>query len=303
MGGVAGPQLVAAVAEAGAVGTLALYRMPPREIRAALELTRQLTHRPFGVNLIPELVSPTALSEQIETVLRASDPSVHFSFYGQPDAHSCEAVQRSGRAFLIKAGDVEGMNAAFSRGATAVILQGVEAGGHLLGTQALEELLAHCMESRPSGPLVCAGGISSGAELRRWETAGAAGCQCGTIFVATHESLAHAVYKRRIVESQANRTMVTDLFSIGWPGRRHRVIENPLTEPNAAALPPHFIARVSFAGRSHPIARYSAMVPTEQTTGKVEEMAMYGGLSVAGVDRVMPARERVGLFIAEFSAS
>ena len=303
MGGIAGPELAGAVSSAGAGGVLALYRMREPQIRPALERTLLLTDRPFGVNLIPELMDCAALDEQVEAVLDSTDRNVFFTFYGSPDDAVCERLLRAGRALLITVGSAAQMKHAQHVGATAVILQGTEAGGHLLGSQPLYDLIVEAKDSGCQIPFLGAGGIASGTDFKRIQAIGACGCVCGTVFVATSESEAHPFYKQRLVESAPEDTVITDIFDIGWRDRRHRVLHNPLTTDPARPLPRSFIAEIKVLGRSYPIPRYSAMVPTAATRGSVEQMAMYCGESVGGVERVVPARDRVNNFIAQFNAA
>ena len=303
MGGVAGPRLAAAVADAGAGGVVALYRMRPDTIRGALQQTRALTARPFGVNLIPELVSPRALAEQVEAVVEASDEGVFFTFYGLPDDAVAKRLAGAGRAFVPMVGDVNDVARARALGAAAVVLQGIEAGGHLLGAARLDALVEAAARRAPDVPLLAAGGIASGADFRRLHDRGAAGCLCGTIFVATLESDAHERFKERIVAASADDTVVTDRFDIGWPNRPHRVLRNALTPGDAPRLASAFIASIDVQGARHPVARYSATTPTRHTQGAVDQMPMYAGLSVAGVHAVEPAASRVASFMAQFHAA
>ena len=303
MGGIAGAELAAAVARAGAGGVLALYRMREPQIAAALQQTRALTDRPFGVNLIPELMDRTALHEQVETVLDRTDASVFFTFYGMPDEAVCERLLRARRVRLIMVGNAADIKRAERVGATAIILQGIEAGGHLLGTRNLHELIAEAKDSGCRTPFLGAGGLASGADFRRIHDMGACGCVCGTLFAATSESDAHPFYKHRLVESHPRDTVITNVFDIGWPGRPHRVLSNALTTERTGRLPSRFIGETVVFGQTYPIPRYSAMAPTVNTRGSVDEMAMYCGQSVSGIKEIIPAGERVNAFIDQFNAA
>lgn len=300
MGGVAGAELAAATATAGAGGVLGLYRMPPAAIGELLARTRAHTTRPFGVNLIPELMDAHALEVQIDAVLHLSDPSVYFTFFGIPDREIFAKLRLSARALLIMVGDVGAMQTAQAMGADAVILQGTEAGGHLLGEQRLDDLVTAALGQQCSVPLIGAGGIGSGHRFRELNDRGIAGCLCGTLFAATKESNAHPRFKRRLVEAESHDTVITDLFDVGWPGRRHRVLRNALTGTAGQTLPRDFIAAVTAGGQRHPLPRYSAMVPLQQTEGCIDEMAMYCGESVDAVRSLPSARRRVRTFIQEF---
>jgi len=303
MGGIAGPRLAAAVASAGGGGVLALYRMPPAAIRGALRETEALTSSPFGVNLIPELLDADRLRGQVDTVLAATDARVFFTFFGLPGEAAAAEVRIAGRALIVMVGSVADALRAEALGATAVVLQGIEAGGHLLGTSTLETLVRETSAAGLGIPYLCAGGIGDGSDYGPFARRGASGCLCGTLFVATEESDAHPRYKARLVAAGADDTVVTSLFDIGWPARRHRVLRNTLTERGGPPLPAQFVARTVVAGVGHPVPRYSAMVPTASTTGPVDDMALYAGLSAARVRDVVSARERVERFMAEFASA
>lgn len=301
MGGIAGPRLAAAVASAGAGGVLGLYRMPPAAIRDVLRETVSRTSAPFGVNLIPELVDATRFEDQVSTVLAATDARVFFTCFGLPSEASADAVRAAGRALVVMVGTAADARRAEAIGATAVVLQGTEAGGHLLGVSPLETLVRETVAAGLGIPFLCAGGIGHGSDFRTVERLGASGCLCGTLFVATEESDAHPSYKARILAATADDTVVTHLFDIGWPGRRHRVLRNALTQRTDPPLPARFIARTTIAGVAHPVPRYSATVPTVSTQGSVDDMALYAGTSAARIREVLPARERIERFMAEFS--
>ncbi|EXI78871.1 MAG: putative enoyl-[acyl-carrier-protein] reductase II [Candidatus Accumulibacter appositus] len=300
MGGVAGVALAAAVAEAGAGGVLALYRSRPDTIAACVRQMLARTSRPFGVNLIPELMDPGALLEQVRAVLDAVTRPVFFVFYGLPTTAATTAIARSGCELLIMVGSVAELRTARKHEPAGVILQGTEAGGHLLGRQPLERLVAEALAASGGVDLLAAGGIGGGHAFRTLYNEGVAGCVCGTLFVATHESLAHADYKQRLLDSGPEDTEITSVFEVGWPGRRHRVLRNRLTAAAPGAFPTTFIGFTNVAGVRHPVPRYSAAIPSEHTEGRIDEMAMYCGHSVRGVTAIVPARQRVETFVAEF---
>jgi nitronate monooxygenase len=299
MGGVAVPRLAAAVSEAGGGGVVALYKHSPDEIAALLADLRARTARPCGVNLIPELRTAEALHAQVAAVLGAAQHDLFFTFFGLPDAAVCRTIRRAGHPLLIQIGDAVEAREAFVRGADALIVQGSEAGGHHLGTTSLHRLLPEVRDLDLGLPLVASGGIATGGDLFRAQHAGASGALCGTLFVAARESAAHARFKQRVVGASAGDTCITRAFEIGWPGRPHRVLRGPLAGAGEA-LPRAFIARTTIAGKTYPIARFSAAVPTESTEGRIDEMAMYCGTSCASIHGVLPAAEIVHRFIREY---
>jgi nitronate monooxygenase len=300
MGGVAGPALAAAVARAGAGGVVALYRLDPVTVADVVDRTRAATGRPFGVNVIPEVAGPDLLMAQLEAALAGLPAGGFVTVYGLPPNAAAHWVTNRGYPLLVQVGDVAAARRAVELGADAVVLQGGEAGGHLLGTHHIGDLLDSVHAAQLGVPLLIAGGVGRGRQYAALRDRGAAGAMCGTMFVATTESAAHPRYKAAVVAATAAQTLVTDVFDFGWPGRVHRVLGNRVTQ-QGTTLPRAFIARARVGERQHPIARFSANVPTRDITGAVEEMAMYCGVSCTEVTRIAPAAAVVADFARELA--
>lgn len=282
MGGVAGPALAAAVSETGGGGVLSLYKCPVERVAAVLERIDDLTRRPYGVNFVPEVSSPAVLAGQVEAVLACTRPGVYFTFFGMPEKAVVRRIRAAGREAVVQVGSVVDAREAAAAGADILVAQGSESGGHHLGTLGREALLEAVRAAVPGALVLAAGGIADGRDLARLERLGADGWMCGTLFVATRESRAHPVYKRRVVEATADETVVTDLFDIGWPGRPHRVLRSPVVD-RGRSQPASFIGSTQIYGGRYLVPRFSAIVPTEETRGAVEEMAMYCGTSCRGI--------------------
>ncbi|MFF3837373.1 NAD(P)H-dependent flavin oxidoreductase [Streptomyces sp. NPDC001930] len=296
MGAVAGPALCAAVSRAGAGGTLALYKEPPaRAVRLVREVAAA-TSRPFGVNVVPEVTGPAACLDQLRAVLPELPRGAFVTSFGLPDAEAARSVRAAGHPLVIQVGTLADAGTALDRGAAVLVLQGTEAGGHLLGRLPASLLLADVRARHPHAVLAVAGGIATGGDLAEAVARGADGAMAGTLFVPAAESTAHPQFKRRVIEAVADDTLITSLFDIGWPHRRHRVLHNPLTTAGARA-PATFIATTRVDGREHPVPRYSAAAPGNGTTGRIEEMAMYCGRSCTRVT----ARQPVAVTVARLS--
>jgi len=300
MGGVAGPDLAAAVSNAGCGGTLALYKLDGPTAAELVRATATLTTLPFGVNFVPEVVSPGHLAAQVEAALKASPQATFLTFFGPPPDELLAGIRAAGRRTLVQVGTVAEADRAVAAGADACIAQGVEAGGHHLGSSSTDQLTAELHRRHPQVPLVGSGGVASGRQLRELEQSGADGCSCGTLFVAAAESNAHEDFKQRVVAAAATDTVITEAFAIGWPDRPHRVLRNRSVEERQM-LDSSFIATTTIAGRRYPIPRFSAAVPTSQTEGRVDEMALYCGTSCEGIDAVRPAAEIVAEFLATYA--
>jgi nitronate monooxygenase len=301
MGGVAGPRLVAAVADAGCAGTLGLYKAPPPRIAELIAETEHLTARSYGINFVPEVIGEPELQANLGAALRAATRLSFVSFFGLPSPAVAELVRAAGVPMIVQIGTLLDALQAVELGAAALVVQGTEAGGHLLGTQGVAEIGA-LVRARVGVPLFAAGGIGSGADLARLEPLGFEGCCLGTRFVAAADSNAHQLYKAAVVRSQARDTEIAEVFEIGWPRRRHRVTGLP-AELRERRLPSSPIATTSIYGGRQPIFRYSAAVPTSETSGAIEQMALYCGTSCEAVSGVQPAAEIVREFVAEYRAA
>ena len=209
MGAVARHELAAAVSQAGGLGTIGGARAPIAEELAA---ARRLTGRPIAVNLVLPLLRPG-------DVQAAADAEVIVTFWGEPRrlaqgtwVHQCGSVQEA--------------RAAEAAGADAVIAQGVEAGGHVRGTTPLLELLER-VRAAVEIPVLAAGGIVDREGVAQALEAGAVAAVLGTRFLLSEESRAHPDYKRRCLEAEG--TVLTELFGLGWADAPHRVVPNAAT--------------------------------------------------------------------------
>ncbi|MCK9893439.1 nitronate monooxygenase family protein [Frankia sp. AgB32] len=293
MGGVAGPDLACAVSEAGAGGCAGGYKLVDGALSAMLGRLVAGTDRPVGVNLIPEVVGSDELARQVAQVLDQTPPHVYLSLFGLADDAVLERITAAGRRLVVQIGTVQdGVRAA--RHGAIVVAQGVEAGGHLLGTPDRDDLIAELRALLPDACLVAAGGIGSPAQAARAVAAGADGVLLGTAFVVARESMAHPYFKTAVRTAGEADTVITDVYEIGWPGRRHRVLATDATRnPDQ---PRKFIGRTVVEGKAYVVPRYSAAVPTITTSGRVEEMAMYCGRSCADISQERQAADIVADF-------
>jgi len=218
-GGISRHELAAAVSEAGGLGTIAVNGA--EGIRRELAAARALTGRPLAVNVL----LPFARRDWFEA---AAGADVVVTFWGAPR-------RRTGGVWLHQCGSVGEARRAQAAGADGVIVQGVEAGGHVRGTTPGLQLLEEARrELPPDYPLLLAGGIAAREDVWAALDAGATAAVAGTGFLLSEESRAHALYKERLLG--AGETILTDLFGAAWPAP-HRVVPNAATD--------HFLGRRS----------------------------------------------------------
>src|SRR5215475_10937474 len=191
------PELAAGVSNAGALGMLSVTWREPDEIRSLLRKIRELTARPFGVNL----VLAWDMCERLEVCLEEGAPAVSF-FWGDPSPF-LGSVHEAGAVAMLTVGSADEARIAVDQGVDILVAQGWEAGGHVIGSVATLPLVPSVVDAAGGTPVVAAGGVADGRGLAAVLALGAAGAWMGTRFVASEEALAHAEYKERVVRATA----------------------------------------------------------------------------------------------------
>jgi nitronate monooxygenase len=295
MGAVARHELAAAVSEAGGLGTIGGAR---GRIADELAAARKLTSRPIAVNL----VLPLLRSGDVQA---AAEADVIVTFWGTPR-------RLADGTWVHQCGSVEEARAAEAAGADAVIAQGVEAGGHVRGTIPLLDLVER-VRAAVKVPVLAAGGIVDQAGVRQALDAGAVAAVMGTRFLLSDESRAHADYKQRCL--QADRTILTELFGLGWAEAPHRVVPNAATRRwlgNHDSRGPGWILRFNrlasplimrlpegFQDRGLAIQRpvfpflSPPMALDDGPASLVDAGPLYAGARVTGISEVRPAAQLV----------
>jgi nitronate monooxygenase len=294
--GIAGPELVAAVSNAGACGVLGMGGLPAPYIRRQIQQLRSLTDRPFGVNLLLPLLQ----EGQIEVCLDEKVP-ILVLFWGDPKPFVAEAHRRGIKVF-IQVGSVEEATAVADAGVDAIIAQGIEAGGHVKSTTALSTVVPRVVEAVKPLPVIAAGGIADGRGLVAALSLGAQAVSMGTRFLASEEAQVTPEYKERVVRSTAEDTVYSRLFDGVWPNAPHRVLRNhAITEWEAAGQPPSghrpgegsVIGTMPLAGTTVEVMMYAAFPPMPGFTGDIEYAALYAGESCGLVHAIRPAAQIV----------
>jgi len=296
MGPVAGPELAAAVSNAGGGGVLGGLFMPPPALRQTIHRLRTLTDKPFGVNLILPLLQ----EGQIDACLAERVPLLVL-FWGDPRPYVAEAHRHATKIF-IQVGSVEEATAAAEAGVDAIIVQGVEAGGHVKSRTALSTLVPAVVEAVAPVPVLAAGGIATGRGVVAALSLGAQAVSMGTRFLCSTEAYVTSAYKERVVSSTAQDTVYTTLFDLGWPDAPHRVLRNTaFVEWETAGRPASgkrpgegtIVGTVSVAGTIMEVPKYGAMVPIIGFNGDMESIALYAGESCSLVHDIKPAAQIV----------
>lgn len=327
-GGPSTPALVAAVSNAGGMGSIAGAYLTPAQLADEIRRVRAETDRPFAVNLFAggyhlESGDPApmlALLRGVHAELGIPEPSAHpvppdpfpaqlrvvlderpaaFSFtFGIPPADALQALREAGIVVMGTATTVEEGTLLAAAGVDAIVAQGAEAGAHRgTFTGDFERAMVPALEltrgiAAATGlPVIASGGVMDGRDVAAALAAGAVAVQMGTAFVPCPESGAAEVYKQAILDTTEDRTVITRAFS----GRPARGIENAfirLVEPVRHAIPPF-------------PAQNNLTRPMRAAAGKRGEpgyLSLWAGTE-AHRARALPAAELVRVLVAELRAA
>ena len=222
MGGVAMAELVAAVSNAGGLGVIGAAMLTPLTLREEVRKVKDLTDKPFAVDLLLAQGWP-GQDEMIKVMIEEGVP-VFASGLGSPAPYA-EEMHGAGMTIMAVIGAVRHARRVVEGGTDIVVAQGTEGGGHT-GRIATVALVPQVVDAVAPVPVVAAGGIADGRGLVAALALGACGVWVGTRFVATKEAFGHDNYKRKIVESTEEGTVVTRAFT----GKDCRVIKNRYAE-------------------------------------------------------------------------
>ncbi|MCO5317332.1 MAG: nitronate monooxygenase [Microthrixaceae bacterium] len=209
MGGVSYHRLVAAVSEAGGFGCLGASTMGDEEMVAEIAAVRELTDKPFGVDLLT--AAPQDMPSKVQAIIDGG-ASVFVAGLGVP-REVVDQCHEQGLLVVNMCGKVHHAVDAVDAGCDIVVAQGTEAGGHT-GRVATMPLVPQIVDAVGSEvPVVAAGGIFDGRGLAAALALGAVGVWVGTRFIATPEARAVNGFKDRIVSSDETGTLVTRAYT------------------------------------------------------------------------------------------
>ncbi len=324
-GGATTPELVAAVCNAGALGSLAAALLPPDAMLQAVEDIRRRTGRPFAVNLFvlptpqPDQtevmqalewlkphyekweIPPTVpekwcenFDDQFEALIESKPAVASFAF----DCIEATQIERLHQAGCLVLGTATTINEALiwqERGADAICVQGIEAGGHrgtfigeaekgMIGLMALLPQVVDAVKI----PVIAAGGIMDGRGIAASLVLGAVAVQMGTAFLSCPEAAIHLEWKRLLACAHDDSTRLTRVFS----GRYARGLENAFMREMAQyehLLPPYPIQNALTA----PLRRAAAQANCP------DYLSLWAGQGV-GLSRILPAAELVECLYQEY---
>ncbi len=219
MAWVAEYHLAAAVSEAGGFGLIGAANAPADWVREQIRKTKEVTDRPFGVNVM--LMSPYA--DEVARVIAEEGVRAVTTGAGNPEKYMELWKERNIKVIPVVA-SVALAKRMQRCGADAVVAEGCESGGHIgeSTTMTLVPQVADAVDI----PVIAAGGIGDGRGIAAALMLGAKGVQMGTRFVVTKECQVHPAYKERIIRAKDIDTRVTGR-STGHP---IRALRNDMTK-------------------------------------------------------------------------
>lgn len=202
MAWVADACLAAAVSNGGGLGLIAAGSMPTEILREEIRKARQLTDKPFGVNIM--LMSPHV--DALAEVVKEEKVAVVTTGAGSPGKY-IEGWKNAGIKVVPVVASVAYAKRMENLGADAIVAEGTEAGGHIgeITTMVLVPQIADAV----SIPVIAAGGIADGRGIAAAFMLGASGVQIGTRFLVSEECMIHPNYKQLVIKARDIDTLVT----------------------------------------------------------------------------------------------
>jgi enoyl-[acyl-carrier protein] reductase II len=294
MGGVSYAPLVAAVSEAGGFGCLGASTMGPARMVEEIRQVRQLTAKPFGVDLLTAM--PGGLEDQVKMVIDEG-ATVFVAGLGVPSA-VVDLCHDAGVLVINMCGKVDHARKAVDAGCDLVVAQGTEAGGHT-GQVATMPLVPQVVDAvGDKVPVVAAGGIFDGRGLAAALALGADGVWVGTRFIATPEARAVDGYKDALLATREDGTTISRAYS----GKTMRVVRNDYTtyfdqHPEELQPFPTQLTRSMGDGAFHLGAG-----PEDPGIDPAKE-CYPAGQGIGAIGELVPAADLVRRFVAEAEES
>lgn len=294
-----GEELAVAIANAGGMGAIGLGWLSPTEAYDIVVRMNEKTKGNYYGNYVLHF-GTNSLNKSLE----AGCKSIQFS-WGLPNQEIVKKIKNAGAKLGIQVSSSLNAQKALELSPDFLICQGLEAGGHVQGTSYLKDVLPQIIEIAKEVPVLVAGGISDGHDIRNAIKSGAAGTVMGSRFIATKESDIHSHYKQRLVEAGENSTVYTNCFNKGWDAM-HRVLRNnTFLNWEAAGGPlegkkPGEKDLIANHPKQGNVERYSGMPPSIGYTGNLDDMVMYAGTGVSKIDDIPSASELIERLWQEF---
>jgi enoyl-[acyl-carrier protein] reductase II len=294
--------LVAALAEAGAFGVIACGSMSPELLEKEIIATRGLTRRPFGVNLI---VMHPELDALVDVCGRQNVSHVVLAG-GIPKNVTSNKIKAYGAKVICFTPSVAIGRRLIRLGADALIIEGMEAGGHI-GPVSTSVLAQEILPEIHDVPVFVAGGIGRGEAIASYLEMGASGVQLGTRFVCAAESIAHIKFKNLFIHSSARDAVPSIQVAADFPVIPVRAIKNSATQAFI-----RFQHEVIARHKNGEFDKQEAQLEIEHfwagalrravLEGDVENGSVMAGQSVGMVTKIEPVKDILATLVEQAEA-
>ena len=290
MGTATNATLVAAVSNAGGLGTLGTSSFNAAQLDAEIGAIRERTDKPFGVNHLL-----FQIREDMFAVTLQARPAIAAFAWARKDQELRDYFDRAHNAgckVMYMAGEVPEAIRAAKAGADVLVAQGTEAGGHVVWMASLP-LVPMMVKAVAPLPVLSAGGIADGRGLAAALALGAEGVLLGTRLMATPEAPIHPNFKEAIVKSDGHDTVLTEIPDLAsqrvWPGAMSRAQRN------------QFIER--WSGREWALRQSASevgrQVAAARAAGDVDNASLSFGQDAGLIDSIKSVREVVQSIVTE----
>jgi enoyl-[acyl-carrier protein] reductase II len=285
------PELVAAVCEAGGLGSIGSVFESAESVGGQMARVRELTDRPFAINHVVPLLDEEAFEATLE-----AKPAVVSLALGDP-GDLVDRVHDTGAKVIHQVHTVEQARRVAGLGVDAIIAQGSEAGGQgmALGVGAMA-LIPQVVDAVDPIPVLAAGGVADGRGLAAALVLGAQGANVGTKFLASEEASADESWKRAILEAESENVVRFEVFKESLPSRSDRAYE---TVPRVmrTAFVEEWEGRPEEARREAERLRAELMSAIRQR--RPHELLPFTGQTAGIVHDILPAAEIVRAMVTE----
>lgn len=283
--------LAAAVANAGGIGLIAATGIPLDELRNEIRAARRLTEGIIGINVMFAVrqfaaLVHTAIEEKIDLIFTGAGFSRDIFRWGREAGVPVVSIVSSPKLAKI----------AEKQGASAVVAEGFEAGGHLGTNRSIEEILPEIV-SAVNIPVIAAGGIVDGKGIARMIRLGASGVQMATRFVLSVECSVSEAFKQMYLKANADDVVLIS-SPVGMPGRalRNTFVDKILG--GNAPKPEECNACLKDCSQEYCIIK----ALDNSYTGRVDDGVVFAGKNVHLIKDILPVQKIFDKLLSEFAS-
>lgn len=283
-------RLAAAVANEGGIGLIAASGMTHPELRYEIKLARSLTDGIIGINIMVAAsdfvgIVKTAIDAGIDLIVAGAGFSRDIFGYGK----------ESGTPIVPIVSSVKLAKISEKLGASAIVVEGKEAGGHL-GTDISVRELIEPIRAAVKIPVIAAGGVLSGSDIVEMFKKGANGVQMGSRFAASEESNAAPTLKEYYLKSQSDDVVVIQ-SPVGLPGR---AVRTPFSKRIMEGNVPPKVCDSCLKACKHNFCIIRALSRAQQ--GDVETGLVFTGEFMPRIKKILPVKEIIKNLLDEVEA-